>query len=117
MAAGCVVMEQVADGILYEQLEALGHEFETKVTQVLRPGVLHRVGSVFTLFFMDTVPHSQQDVQQVDGDRFAAYFSHMLQAGIYVPQSPFECGFLSTQHTSEDIDRFVDVLATFETVS
>ncbi len=42
-----------------------------------------------------------------DTKRFAAYFTRMLERGIYLAPSQFEALFLSLAHTDDQIDRTV----------
>lgn len=116
MVAGLATLEELQDGLAYIELEEKGRRLEEGLKPILRSGVLSRVGSMFTLFFSKARPKTQADLQQVDVFRFTEYFQHMLASGIYVPQSPFECAFLSLSHTDEDIDRFVEAVARFEEV-
>jgi glutamate-1-semialdehyde 2,1-aminomutase len=46
-----------------------------------------------------------------DRARFAKFFHGMLDAGIYLAPSQFEAGFISTAHTSADIERTVRAAA------
>jgi len=39
-----------------------------------------------------------------DTARYAKYFWGMLERGVYLPCSQYECLFLSTAHTDADID-------------
>jgi glutamate-1-semialdehyde 2,1-aminomutase len=43
-----------------------------------------------------------------DTSRYAEYFRHMLERGIYVPPSQFEAMFVSLAHGDEEIDRTVE---------
>jgi glutamate-1-semialdehyde 2,1-aminomutase len=43
--------------------------------------------------------------QRSDLKMFAKFFQDCLKRGIYFAPSQFETGFISTTHTSEDIDR------------
>jgi len=114
MAAGIATLQELEGGEVYEALEAKGKRLEDGITGVAKTALLRRVGSVFTLFFSDALPQEQTDLKKINTKRFTEYFQHMLQAGIYVPQSQCECCFLSATHTDEEIDRFVEAFARFE---
>ncbi len=114
MAAGFAAIQTLENEKVHAHLEELGRYLEEKIVKVLTSGIFRRIGSMFTIFFMDEPPMNQEDVARADISRFNAYFSHMLSRGIYVPQSQFECGFLSVAHTVEDIDAFVDAVSSFE---
>jgi glutamate-1-semialdehyde 2,1-aminomutase len=46
-----------------------------------------------------------------DRERFKKYFHGMLDAGVYLAPSQFEAGFLSTAHSSADVDATVRAAA------
>jgi glutamate-1-semialdehyde 2,1-aminomutase len=46
-----------------------------------------------------------------DRERFKKFFHGMLDEGIYLAPSQFESGFISTAHTTADIDRTVRTVA------
>jgi len=39
---------------------------------------------------------------------YAKIFHAMLDRGIYIAPSQFECNFISAAHTQRDVDRFLD---------
>lgn len=67
-----------------------------------------QVGSLFGMFFNDRPVHSWDDAATSDADRFGRWFQSMLAQGIYLAPSQFETGFLSTAHTSADIDQTIE---------
>jgi glutamate-1-semialdehyde 2,1-aminomutase len=46
-----------------------------------------------------------------DRERFKKYFHGMLAEGIYLAPSQFEAGFISTAHTTADIEKTVQIAA------
>ena len=42
--------------------------------------------------------------------RFGPFFHALLAAGIYLPPSPYEVGFLSTAHTVEDLKKLASTV-------
>ena len=48
-----------------------------------------------------------------DTKEFAAYFRHMLEAGIYLAPSQFEAMFLSAAMTEEDLERTLTAMERF----
>jgi len=53
---------------------------------------------------------SYKDVQKADTRLYAEFFNKMLNEGIHLPPSQFECWFISTAHTSEDIDKTLSAI-------
>jgi glutamate-1-semialdehyde 2,1-aminomutase len=60
---------------------------------------------MFTLFFNDGDVTDYTTAAQSDTKRYAKYFQHMLNSGIYLPPSQFEANFLSTAHTEKHLDQ------------
>ena len=48
-----------------------------------------------------------------DTERYGALFRHLLERGIYIAPSQFECLFVSLAHSDEDIDRTVEAVGDF----
>jgi len=42
-----------------------------------------------------------------DTDKYAKYFKHMLDMGIYLPPSQFECCFFSSVLTKDDVKKII----------
>ena len=59
------------------------------------------------LFFTDKAVMNYDDALTCDTKLFAHYYHGMLENGIYLPPSQFEAFFISTAHTTEDIDRTI----------
>ena len=57
--------------------------------------------------------HNYEDALTCDTDRFARYFRHMLQKGIYLAPSQFEAVFVSAVHTEKDLQKTADAIRTF----
>jgi len=111
VTAGLTTLNQL-DEALYQRLESLGQRLETGLRQILEekqiPAQLHRVGSMWTLFFSATPITDYATAAQSDTARFGKYFHAMLERGIYLPPSQFESAFISTAHTEEDIDQTIN---------
>ena len=61
-------------------------------------------GSLLTPFFTDRPVRDLKSATAADTRRYAAFFRGMLRRGIYPPPSQFEAWFLSSAHTTKDID-------------
>jgi len=79
------------------------------------PGVtVNRIGSMFTFFFVDGAVTDWGSARRSDTARFAKFFHHMLEHGVYLPPSQFESGFVSAAHTPAEIARTVEALRAFK---
>jgi len=71
---------------------------------------LHRIGSMFCLFFASGPIFDLDSAQCSDTKRFAQFFHSCLERGINFPPSQFETAFISTAHSDEDIEQTVRVV-------
>ncbi len=71
------------------------------------PYVLNRVGSMLSIFFHSGPVFSYEEALQSDREVFSKFFGRMLEQGIYLAPSPFESWFLSTAHTSAEIEKTI----------
>jgi glutamate-1-semialdehyde 2,1-aminomutase len=95
---------------IYEKLELLSARLVADVPAGL---TVNRVGSMFTVFFTEGPVTGYDSARRSDTKRFAAYFHHMLEHGIYLAPSQFEAAFVSAAHTDEDIERTVAAARAF----
>src|SRR6187551_377830 len=104
MCAGLATLQQLADGRVYAQLEALGAKLEQQLGAI--PGVtVQRLGSVFWPYLAaDAAPlRSLADMKARPAAPFGPVFHKLLDAGIYLAPSAFEVGFLSAAHTTAHV--------------
>lgn len=76
------------------------------------PLQINRVGTMFSMFFTDHPVVDDATAKQVDQKRFRTFYRHMLEAGIYLPPSPFEGMFISTAHTDDHIHKTLHIAET-----
>ncbi len=112
MAAGIEMLKMIRErrGV-YRELERLGKHLEEGIVHNLRatgvPGIVNRVGSMFTLFFTDMPVTDYASAARSDTKRFAAYFRGMLEQNIYLPPSQFEAAFISASHTERIVEQTI----------
>lgn len=114
MAAGIANLKTIASTNYYEKVEALGKYLDQKVIELrskLDPFYYKRVAGIFWLCpGMKQPPGSPNDIGQASKDAYKVSFHRLLNKGIYTAPSVFEVGFLSSAHTTSDIDFFVNAL-------
>jgi len=108
--AGLSVLRRLRDPSVYDALERRAARLEAGLADV---GVVQRVGAMATAFMSTTRVTNFEQAAGCDTDRYAAYFRHMLERGVYVPPSQFEAMFVSLAHGDEEIDRTVEAAADF----
>jgi glutamate-1-semialdehyde 2,1-aminomutase len=115
MAAGIAALEELESGGAYCQLEELGEQLEAGMRDAAKsagvPVQFNVCGSMFCGYFTSDPVHNLADAMKSDRERFKKYFHGMLNEGIYFAPSQFEAGFISTAHTTEDIDKTIRTAA------
>jgi glutamate-1-semialdehyde 2,1-aminomutase len=111
MTAGLATINALNEAA-YRQLEERGAQLEEGLRAALEetsvPAQLHRVGSMWTLFFSDGPVIDYASAKQSNTKAFATFFHAMLERGIYLPPSQFEAAFISLAHSADDISNTVD---------
>ncbi len=109
MAAGIATLKMVRDdATLYDRLEVLARVLTEGLHEIFsKHGVGHTTayaGSMFGFFFTPGPVRNLETAMTADTALYAKFFHAMLDRGIYLAPSQFEAGFLSTAHTTRDIE-------------
>jgi glutamate-1-semialdehyde 2,1-aminomutase len=111
MAAGLATLKLIDDEAVYHKLEKLGASLEDGLQAAARSaGIairINRVGSEMTLFFGSEPVINYAGAKTSDTSLFGKFFVAMLERGVYLPPSQFEAFFLSTAHTSADLEKTI----------
>jgi glutamate-1-semialdehyde 2,1-aminomutase len=114
MAAGLAQLRELERIDGWNLLERTGVHFEELTRAALRdlglPWVFHRIGSMFCLFFTSDPVVDLASARRSDPENFSRFFNACLDRGVYFAPSQFETGFLSTAHTTEDVERTAAVV-------
>lgn len=93
----------------YDELERKSAYFENAM---IKSGLnVNRVGSIMTVFFSDRKTVDYETAKTSDTKKYAEFFNHLLENGIYTAPSQFEAMFISYAHTDEDIEYTADVIS------
>jgi len=103
-AAGLSVLRRLRDPVLYQELERRGAELEHGLAPY---GRVQRVGAMATLFCRDEPVCNFEDAKRSDTDRYGQLFRGLLERGVYLAPSQFECMFLSLAHGADAIGQTV----------
>jgi glutamate-1-semialdehyde 2,1-aminomutase len=103
-AAGISVLQRLRDPSVYEELESRGARLEEGLAPY---GVVQRVGAMLTLFSQDEPVRNFAGASASDTDRYGFLFRGLLERGVYVAPSQFECMFVSLAHGNDEIDKTV----------
>jgi glutamate-1-semialdehyde 2,1-aminomutase len=114
MAAGIATLREL-DAAAYERLERIGLALEVGLRDAAaRTGAsvaVARVGSLLTLFFLETTPLDAAQALGSDRDAFSRFFGAMLDQGVLLPPSQFEAWFLSLAHGEAEVEAIVAAAA------
>ncbi len=112
MNAGLSVLNRL-NSDMFENLEKISSKihrgFIKNIEETNTKAVINRVGSMMTLFFTDSDRvENFDDALNCDTDQYARYFKNMLDMGIYLPPSQYECCFFSTALSDGDINKIIE---------
>jgi len=71
------------------------------------PYTVNHIGSMYSLFFTESVVVDFKTAKKCDTIKFGQYFHAMLQAGIYLAPSQFESLFISNAITPVEIEKTI----------
>lgn len=115
LSAGIAMLQELSVPNFYDELERKGAYLEALIQPLLERYTGHisynRVGSLSTLFFHSGEVRSNAHAKEANTEQYARYFRSMLEQGIYLPPSQFECMFLSMAHTEADLERTAQAMA------
>jgi len=108
MAAGAALLDARPQGT-YRALEAAGATLagllESEADRAQVPVTVNRRGSMVGLFFTGRPVTDFASAQSTDRARYARFFHAALNSGLYLPPSPMETIFASTETTPEILER------------
>jgi glutamate-1-semialdehyde 2,1-aminomutase len=104
-AAGLSVLRRLRAPGVYEELERRA----ARLADGLAPfGRVQRVGAMLTLFAGRDEPVER--FEELDTDAYGALFRGLLERGIYIAPSQYECLFPSLAHGDDEIDTTIEAV-------
>ncbi|MHB1463507.1 MAG: glutamate-1-semialdehyde 2,1-aminomutase [Thermoleophilia bacterium] len=117
MAAGLATLRELKQPGVYEALEEksarLANGLETAARGSSGQLCLNRAGSMFTCFFTGGPVTDFESAKTSDTGRYAGFYRHMLEHGVYLAPSQFEAAFLSLAHSDADLEQTVAAATAF----
>lgn len=118
MAAGLAQLKLLSETPdFYERLNEKSSRFFARIEEIIKDSGrsyrLNHIGSLGCLFFTEEPVVDYASAKTSDTKAFAAYFRHMLEAGIYLAPSQFEAMFLSDAMTEEDLEKTLQAMEKF----
>jgi len=113
MAAGLKTLQMIQEDGFFENLTAktakLLAGLQAAADENNIPFTTNQVGGMFGIFFTEE-KNVRRFAQVTKGDmeRFKTFYHGMLNEGVYLAPSAFEAGFISAQHTDEDVENTIE---------
>jgi glutamate-1-semialdehyde 2,1-aminomutase len=111
MRAGLATLPKLEAPGFYEDLNTKAERLAEGLRKALRetgvPGYVNAAGSLLTLFFNPAAVRDYSNAKKSDTVRYGAFFTEMLERGVFLPPSQFEALFVSAAHSEQEIDRTI----------
>ena len=98
----------------YQDLNKKGSYLRGRISEIvdeldlnIRPVGL---ASMFQIYFNSEKVTNYEIAKKSDTKRFSIYFHELLKNGVFIPPSQFECNFISSAHSNEDLDNVANVI-------
>jgi glutamate-1-semialdehyde 2,1-aminomutase len=102
---------------IYRQIDAEAGRLFSALAEIVRKNdaacTVNSIGSIGSLFFSAEKVRDFSSALRSDTGRYAAYFSHMLDNGVYLAPAQFEAVFVSASHTAHEIYRTLELAENF----
>jgi glutamate-1-semialdehyde 2,1-aminomutase len=115
VSAGIETLKQLKARGIYKKLEEKSSALAKGIGEAAKkagvPLTQTRVGSILGAFFASGPVVDWNTAKLSDTKRYGKFFHAMLEQGVYLAPSQFEAAFLSTAHSSRDIEYTIKVAA------
>jgi glutamate-1-semialdehyde 2,1-aminomutase len=78
------------------------------------PITVNRAGPMLSLFFTAEPVRDFAGAKAADHQRYARFFHHLLDHGVWLPPSGYELWTLGTEHGAAEVDQVLEAAASFE---
>jgi glutamate-1-semialdehyde 2,1-aminomutase len=99
---------------LTETATALADGLISRFSERDLPVTVNRAGSLLSVFFSPGPVRDFAGARAADHERYARFFHHMLDRGVWLPPSGYELWTLGTEHGPDEVEKVLDAAATFE---
>tara|TARA_A100001011_G_scaffold226493_1_gene234500 strand:- start:1 stop:1290 length:1290 start_codon:yes stop_codon:yes gene_type:complete len=111
MAAGSALIKLLIKTNPYSKLENNATNLLMGMKELFRkkdiPFSTNQIGGMFGFFFSEDLPKNLQDVTNTNNEQFKNFLNSCINQGIYFAPSKFEAGFISSMHTSNEINNTI----------
>lgn len=107
ITAGLTTLKQL-DNNFYTQLGKKGQYLRGGIRDILDEQDmdyhLAGLGAMFQVYFTSRDVCNYKDAKTADTGKFDSYFHKLLNKGVFIPPAQFECCFISSMHSTEELD-------------
>lgn len=107
---------KLLDKKFYEDLHEKGAYLRSGLNDILSKLDLNYqingVESMNQVYFTGNKVYDYETTKTADSEKFLKYFHNLLEEGVFIAPSQFECTFISSQHTYEDLDHTLKAIET-----
>lgn len=111
--AGITAME-ILNKNFYKDLHDKGEYLRNGIKDIISKLDLNYqvngVESMTQIYFTDKEVYDYATAQEADSEGFLKYFHNLLENGVFIAPSQYECAFLSNQHSIDDIDKTLNAI-------
>ena len=113
MNAGLAALTQIKNhpetyDLLEEKSAYLENGFNENLKKLNKNFAMNRIGSMSCMFLTEEKVVDFKTAMTSDAALYGKYFHSMLEKGIYLAPSQFEAVFVSTAHSTEDLDKTIE---------
>jgi glutamate-1-semialdehyde 2,1-aminomutase len=117
MAAGIAAVDLARERNPYPELVKAAEELAAGLEGGFDRGgiqaTVNRIETMLSVFFTRGPVRAFDHARAADHQRFARFFHHVLDRGVYLPPSGFEMWTLSTTHGPQEIERTLEAASSF----
>ncbi len=117
VAAGIAALDLARERNPYPELVKAADELAAGLEECfVSAGVeatVNRIETMLSVFFTGGPVRTFDQARNADHERFARFFHHVLECGVYLPPSGFEMWTLSTTHGPQEIERTLEAASSF----
>ncbi|MFQ5887834.1 MAG: aminotransferase class III-fold pyridoxal phosphate-dependent enzyme, partial [Candidatus Hydrothermarchaeales archaeon] len=108
MTAGYTAISELEDGRVYKKVNELGERMKSGLDDISQDLDLdtkvYGIASMFQMYFTKDEVVDYKTALKADKDFFLKFQQKLLEKGIFLPPSQYECNFISYAHDSKEID-------------
>lgn len=115
ITAGLTTLQEL-NSTFYTELEKKGNLLRSAIKDIIDDSNLEYqvagLSSMFQIYFTKNEVLNYKDAKTADTEKFSQYFHSLLEQGVFIPPSQFECCFISLMHDDVDLQKTIESMKT-----